>query len=221
MEKFALILIIIHAVFGGIALLAGIIPMVGKKGDKPHKLFGKIFVVCMLISALIALIIAVLPGHENPFLFGVGLFSSYLAYTGNRALKYKQANISLTQDKVVSALMALAGVGMIIIPFMSMRDGLNVVSIVFGATAVAFAIRDLIIYSVPKAVQKKWLTLHVGKIVGSYIAATTAFIVTNSLLPGLLGWFLPGVLGSFFIAYWMRKIRKGKRIMPPPVTAQK
>jgi len=53
--------------------------------------------------------------------------------------------------------------------------------------------------------------MHIGKISGGYIAAFTAFLITNQVLPSIVGWLLPTVLGSVFIAYWLRKTKVKKK----------
>lgn len=76
-----------------------------------------------------------------------------------------------------------------------------------GAVGLVFAIRDIIQYRKPEELPFKVLKLHLGKITGGYISAMTAFVVVNQFIPGIFGWFAPGILGSIFIAYWMRKVR--------------
>ena len=49
----------------------------------------------MLGSAFFALIISVLPHHRSPFLFSIGLFSSYLLISGFRSLKFRTSNPNL------------------------------------------------------------------------------------------------------------------------------
>ncbi len=55
------------------------------------------------------------------------------------------------------------------------------------------------------------MTLHLGNMMGAYIASFTAFLVVNEVLPPLVGWLGPTVLGSFYIAYWNIKINKKKK----------
>ena len=82
LEKFIQILIIIHASFGGIALLAGGIALIVKKGRKVHKKSGIIFFYTMLASAIVAFVISVLPNHHSPFLFSIGILSVTVASKG-------------------------------------------------------------------------------------------------------------------------------------------
>lgn len=78
MEQFAEFLIqYIHAPLGGIALLNRGISLVSKKESPFHKKSGKVFFYSMLLSAFSALVVSVLPNHKSPFLFSIGIFSSY------------------------------------------------------------------------------------------------------------------------------------------------
>lgn len=58
-------LIYIHAYFGGLGLISGIINVFEKKGGINHKRTEKIFSYSILTSSLISLAIAKMPNHEN------------------------------------------------------------------------------------------------------------------------------------------------------------
>ena len=206
-EKVIRALILTHASFGGIALLAGLAALIVKKGKSVHKKAGKVFYYSMLFSALSALIISVLPNHESPFLFAVGVFSSYFILTGYRALNYKMHNPALTVDRTLSWIMILVGITMILYPLL-LDGSVNVVLLVFGVVGIFFASRDFRLYKDPKRLKKGWLKLHLGKMIGGYISAATAFVVVNEFFPGVYGWFIPGIIGGFYIAYWMMKINR-------------
>lgn len=199
------ILIILHATLGGIALLSGLIPLMSQKGSKAHKQYGKVFYFSMLAAALVGVIITVLPEHESPFLFTIGIFSCYLVLSGRRALRFKKEKPSLI-DQIISIGMLITGIGMITFPLI-VWGGINIVLTVFGLLGISLAITDLRVFKNPEKLKKGWLKMHIGKITGGYIAATTAFvIVNNTFLPPLVAWLAPGVLGSIYIVYWTRKM---------------
>ena len=50
--------------------------------------------------------------------------------------------------------------------------------------------------------------MHLGKMMGGYISAVTAFFVVNQIIPGMWNWFVPGVVGGVYISYWMMKLTK-------------
>ncbi|WP_430412626.1 DUF2306 domain-containing protein [Kordia sp.] len=207
METFATYLIYIHATLGSIAFIAGFIAIITKKGGNAHKKSGIVFYYTMLFSAVSALVIAVLPKHENPFLFTIGLFSSYFIITGYRALRFKKSNISLTLDKIISAFMLLTGIVMILYPLI-LNGKINIVLTVFGTIGIIFATRDLMLFKNANKLRKSWLKLHIGKMLGGYISAVTAFIVVNQFIPGIAGWLIPSVFGVAYMNYWFWKLNK-------------
>jgi hypothetical protein len=207
MEKTIQILIYIHAAFGGIALLAGLISIIAKKGKKNHRKSGLMFFYSMILSGIIAMIVAVLPNHESPFLFAVGIFSLYFVLTGNRALNFKRKSPELKIDKIISIVMITTGILMISLPII-LTKSINIILVVFAIVGIIFSVRDLILFKNPERLRKGWLKLHLGKMIGGYISATTAFLVLNNFFPSFYGWFIPGIVGGFIIAYWMRKLNK-------------
>ncbi len=202
----------VHAPLGAVALLAGGIALVAKKGNKIHKISGKVFFFTMLFSAISALLIAFLPGHESPFLFAIGLFSSYFLLSGLRSLSYRKKNSNLIMDKILAY--AILAIGILMIGYPILFYGkINTILAVFGTIGVFFGIRDIQWLSDKERLQKSWLKLHLGKMTGGYIAAVSAFFVVNQFLPGLWNWFAPGILGGFYIVYWMRKMNKKRDVV--------
>lgn len=207
-EKIGEVLIyFIHAPLGAIALLAGGIALVVKKGNKVHKKSGKVFYFSMLLSAMAALLIAVLPNHKSPFLFSIGLFSSYFLISGLRSLTYKQKEVDLKMDKIIAYLIMITGITMVLYPLILERK-LNVILTVFGTAGLMFGTRDLLLFRDIERLKNKWLDLHLGKMTGGYIAAITAFFVVNEILPGIWNWFVPAMVGSVYITFWRRKLNK-------------
>ena len=80
-------------------MLAGLVSIIAQKGKNIHRKSGLIFFYSMMLSGIIAIIVAVFPNHESPFLFAVGIFSLYFVLTGNRALNFKRKNPDLKIDK--------------------------------------------------------------------------------------------------------------------------
>lgn len=101
--------------------------------------------------------------------------------------------------------MIVTGVLMIFLPVL-MNKSINVILLVFAVTGISFSVRDLIIFKNAEKLKEGWLKLHLGKMMGGYISAATAFVVVNNVFPSYTGWFIPGIIGGFVIAYWMRKV---------------
>ena len=205
-ENIIHILVLGHASLGGIALLSGLVALIAKKGSPTHKAAGKVFFWSLLTAGLTAMLVAVLPGHKSPFLLAIGIFSIYLIVSGYLALRYKQENVNFTIDRIVAIIMLVTGLGMIIGPWF-MLGHFNIVLSVFGGIGLALSLQDLHTLKTPEKLKKNWMSAHLGKMIGGYIAATTAFIVVNQLLPGIVGWLAPTVLGIAFINYWSRKVK--------------
>lgn len=205
MEQTIKVLIYIHAAFGGIALLTGCIAIIAKKGKSLHKKSGLLFYYAMLLSGIIAMVVAVLPNHENSFLFAVGIFSLYFVLTGKRALSFKTKTPDVRIDQWIAQLMIVTGILMILLPLLLTRT-VNIVLLVFASVGILLSIRDLRLYRNPEDLRKAWLKLHLGKMLGGYISASTAFVVVNQFFPSVYSWFIPGIIGGFIIAYWIRKV---------------
>lgn len=209
MDIAQILIFYIHAPLGFIALLTGGIALIVKKGGKVHKRMGRVFYYSMLTSAIAAFVISVLPNHTSPFLFSIGLFSSYFLISGLRSLFYKRPSFSLQYDKLIAYLILITGIGMILYPVV-LYQKLNIILAVFGIVGVGFGFRDLKMLKQEEETRKNWLPLHVGKMTGGYIAACSAFFVVNEILPGIWNWFVPGIIGSVYISYWMSKLNKAK-----------
>ncbi|BDD05394.1 DUF2306 domain-containing protein [Aureibacter tunicatorum] len=212
-ETLAKPLIMIHAFLGVLALISGSLAIVSNKGKKVHRKSGSMFFYTMLSSALLALAVSVIPGHESMFLFAIGLFSIYFLISGYRSLWFRSISHDFFFDKIMAYFIVAMGLAMVFVPFI-FSGKVNVVLAAFGGIGFSFGMRDLKVFKRRALARRNWLKLHLGKMMGGYIAACTAFLVVNNILPNLWNWFAPTVVGSVFITYWMvvlnlRKAVKG------------
>lgn len=204
------ILIYCHAFLGSIALFSGFVSLVAKKGNSKHKKAGKMFYYSMLSAALIALIISVLPKHESSFLFSIGIFSSYFILTGYRALRFKNKNLNLKTDKIISWTMIITATLMLFYEPL-LHQKINIVQTTFGIIGLCFSIRDLVLYKDINKLKTVWLKSHLGKMTGAYIIAVTAFVIVNDFFASFYGWFIPGTIGGFYIIYWIKKTNRKQK----------
>ena len=218
-ENFIRILIYTHAAFGGIALLVGLIALIVTKGNYLHRTAGKIFYYCMLTGASLAIIISLLPKHENPFLFSIGIFSCYMILSGKRILKMKKLFCGAkpqTVDLLLPVIMGLTSTGMLIFRIKMKTGGDNngIVLIVFSLIGATMSASDLKMIRKQPTDKKFWLYQHISKMTGGYIAAVTAFVVVNEFIPGIYGWLSPTVIGTIYIVYHQVRFRKkGEKIL--------
>lgn len=211
MEEIIRIAVYIHAFFGGLGLITGIGSVIVKKGSKPHKKLGKLFSIGMITSSLISMPISWMPNHENLFLFLIGLFTIYLVVAGNRALLFKSKKQADWIDKSISGIMLMAALIMIIVGGYGILSGASnsILYLIFGPISLLQAIGDFRFYKNFKTKKGIWLASHAGKMIGALIASVTAFVVAGLGIGHLIAWTLPSILGSVYIAYWVRKVKKG------------
>ena len=211
METIFTILLIIHIIAGSIGLLTGTINIIKKKGDKAHKSVGKFFFYSMLINGFAGLIMSLI--HRNDFLLIVAVFSIYMVATGQRFLSLKQLHKEqkpkaidwiLTYTMLVSAFLFITYGSYLLIN----KVNFGIVLLVFGVVSCLMAIKDIKVYKGNIKEKNYWLLLHIQRMVGSYIAALTAFIVVNNhFLPGIVGWLLPTVIFTPLIVKWTKQYR--------------
>ena len=216
MESTIRILIYIHAFFGGIGLITGFWALAAGKGLRVHKRVGKIFSWSLGFSAMLSLLIAVLPGHHNPFLFLIGVFTLYLIASGNRALKLKSSSrqsIGLT-DKILSWSMLVFGLLMIAkgaVDYFN-QSSIGVLYLFFGIIASLLSGRDLDLFRDFEKAKQRWLRTHLTRMIAALIASVTAFIVAGLSLGSLVSWIAPTIVGTGFIVYWTRRVSPKKKV---------
>jgi hypothetical protein len=85
---------------------------------------------------------------------------------------------------------------------------MGIVAMVFGGIGATFLVNDVRNFVKPPG-HMHWWYGHIASMGGSYIAATTAFVVVNISIPGF-GWMLwvgPSVIGGWMIGRTIRKYR--------------
>jgi uncharacterized membrane protein len=189
-------LLALHVAAGLTALLSGLVAIASPKGRTLHGRSGRLFHGAMVAVALTAVALSALKGQR--FLLHIGLFALYQVHAGLRSIRNKGLRPA-AQDW---AGLALGGVN----GGLMLATG-NIVLLVFGGISTALALTDLRLFV--RALRGKalphlaWLRRHIGMMLGTYIATTTAFLLT--LMRDLdVGWphFLgPTIIGVPFIAY--------------------
>ena len=200
--------IYVHALFGGIGLIAGTLSVITKKGSSLHRKSGKWFLIGMLLSSGISLPIACMPGHINPFLFLIGLFTIYMVVVGKRALRYKfRKNKVARLDWTITIAMFCISIVMILCGSL-LFEKVSVLYIYFGIVGVVLCISDYRFLRNPHKTRNTWLVQHIGKIMGAYIASVTAFLVAGLSISGVAIWIIPSFFGTALIIYYIKKVRR-------------
>ncbi|WP_126972220.1 DUF2306 domain-containing protein [Gynurincola endophyticus] len=220
MEQIIKTFIYIHAALGTIGLLAGLMIFVTKKGTSLHKKLGNVFYFSLLVGSAIALVVCNLPGHKNPFLFLIGLFTVYMVLTGKRALTFKPKMKTKTSrvDYLITFSMLAIALCMIVFGirgYINKMANNGVLFFFFGILALMLSIQDLKMYRTFMHRKNVWLLSHIGKMSGAMIASVTAFMVGGMKLRGLEYWIFPTIIGIVYIYYHIRKIKNKGLISLP------
>lgn len=218
METLFTVLLILHIAAGTISLISGPVSMVNRKGGRQHRLTGKVFFYAMMLVAVTAVAMAVLPNHHSPFLLIIGVFSAYLVSSGYRVLYLKglvKGQKPQLLDWVTTLTMAVFAIYFIYTGVESISSSNGVVLVVFGSIALALVVNDVRKYIKAPADKNFWLYDHITRMVAGNIAAFTAFlVVNNTVLPPVVAWLGPTVIGSavisFFITKYKLKAKRGK-----------
>lgn len=143
----------------------------------------------------------------------VSVLSFYLVYSGYRTLYQKQPVIGknvLWYDWAVAAaclifMLSCLGWGV----YRVFQGSVNVLLLFFSVGGLFSILTEVKRYRNQSLPKHAWLFNHLGRMVGGFIAALTAFS-TNVLtfIPGLLQWLWPTLIGTPLIIYWIRKYRR-------------
>ena len=208
MDIFRFILAL-HILGGSVGLISGTIVLILKKGDKIHKKIGSIFFWAMNLAGLCSFVLAVM--HPNNFLFVVGIFTLYMNLTARSYLKFKR------KDAVINFRDAIPTIGMVIAAFFFVIVGIKLISkdsfgwvlLSFAFISLRFVLADYKFFKGKSKFSNQWLLSHLQRMIGTYIASITAFLVVNiNFKPAFVIWLAPTVLLVPLIIYWSRKYGK-------------
>lgn len=202
------ILLIIHIICGSLSLLLGTYILATKKGDKKHKIIGNTYFVAMLTTAVVAFPMSYL--HTNYFLFIISVFTSYMLLSGKRYINKKTAADVFWMDWLLTIIMLIFAVLFIGLGISTIlrSNFFGIVFIVFGSIGLLFVYQDYINFNGRSSARNFGLTTHLQRMIGSYVASATAFLVVNNkILPGIIAWLLPTLIITPLIIKWTRKYK--------------
>ena len=202
------LLLIAHIMGGGISLLLGLYIMIAKKGDRVHKRIGSIYFYSMLLAAIVAIPMSYL--HPNYFLFLISIFTIYILITGVRYLNKKKREDVTIIDWLLTIIMLFFALAFVSFGIFNIVKGayFGTVFLVFGSIGLLFTWQDYINYRGKSAIKNYFLTTHLQRMIGSYVASVTAFLVVNNhVLPSMVAWLLPTIILIPLIVRWTRKYK--------------
>ncbi|MHA8052589.1 hypothetical protein [Aquirufa sp. Wall-65K1] len=218
MKEVFQILLCLHIAGGGLGLLVGTLILFLRKGDRNHRKLGLLFYGGMCLAGATSLLMAII--HPNYFLFIVGIFTLYMNLSAKRYLRFKKKEQQAQFfDYVISVFMLIFGLIFIgfgaYLLFKSQIFGL--VFLTFGFIGLRFVYQDYRFKQSAYSIKLAWLSNHIQRMMGTYIASLTAFLVVNSsifpqFIPSFVFWLLPGIIVGPLIGRFVRKYTQKVKI---------
>jgi hypothetical protein len=201
--------LIIHILFGAVALFVAPAAMLTRKGGLWHRRWGKTFFWSITGVAVTAVVMSLI--RSGLFFLLVALFSFYLALTGYRVLYRKtpqqrpgKADWAAASTMLLGSL-ALATYGV----YLTLTSSFGMVAIVFGVIGFLFGMSDIRDFLHPPTEKMGWWYSHMTRMLSAYIATVTAFSVVNfKFLPPVPRWLWATVVGTVGIVLWTGYYRK-------------
>ncbi len=214
--------VLAHALAGGLALLSMWPPLLAKKGGAVHRAWGRVYVRAMVATSALALVACAIAlatrgaGRRDGALFLalVDLLAVTNLRRGVAALgeKRRRGPVEGAAERVLPALLLPAGLAGAAYGL----AGAGALFVVFGAFSAYTAAAPSPGAARPPEDGRAWLRSHLGNMVAACIATVTAFAVVNyahapaglrALVPPIVAWVAPGVVGALVIAAWTRRYR--------------
>lgn len=229
MTRFGDLVLGLHILAGTAALIAAPAAAVATKGARVHRLAGRTFFWAMAVVLASALVIQFL--RPNPFLLAMAVLSFYLCFTGyryagllgtppdqnRRAADLLAAAITLIACTALVAYGIAAAAGADLGGWSGAgrvtggASDLGVVAIALGSLGCTFALIDLLAFKRSAPTPNGWLFTHMGRMLGAWIAALSAFSAVNlRVLPPTIRWLWPAVIGTPLITAWI--VAYGRRL---------
>jgi len=213
MELLITLSLYIHILCGTIALLAAPVAIVLRNKTPRHRVAGRFYFYSMLGVTVTALVISL--AKTIPFLFMVAIFSFYSIWEARRAIGQKMLHKGQKPcwyDWVVSSVVFIVNTGLLVYGIVQVSNGksLGWVAVIFALIGLVTVVRIARLYFIAPKDPKHWLYRHIQGMMGGYIATVTAFlVVNNTILPPVVAWMAPTVIGSLLITRFMIKVRRG------------
>jgi hypothetical protein len=210
----------LHVTAGATAFIFAPLALATRKGGKAHRRWGKVYFWAMSVVAASAIVLSA----YRPILFLalVAVFSFYAAFYAYRVLGMKNLGhggkagwLDWTAASITFASSLMLGALGLLKP--ALVQGMGAVSIVFGLIGMSLAAGRIYRFLNPPSDRMYWWFDHLQGMMGSYIAAWTAFsAVTLGRFfgPRWLIWLWPTMIGVPSIAltkaYYQRKFAQRK-----------
>jgi len=198
----------LHIACGLVAFFCAPVALATAKGGKTHRRFGRYYF--WLMAGMAATGTALALRKVSFFLIVIAVFSFYFAFRGYRAILVKQAAHAM--DWAGAVVMFAAGAALLalgVAPPAGWPTPGAAISIVFGLLGMFTGGADVYSFLRPPADPKAWWYAHMNGMLGSYIAAVSAFSAINLLfIPMPWRWLWPTIVGTPVVILWIGYYRR-------------
>lgn len=219
MEILYKLLYAVHVSGGALAFFMAPAALATIKGGTWHRRWGKIYFWSMAIVAFTGTMLGLTGRLANTFFVFLGIFTFYNAFGAYRVLYRKrpqQGQGPKLLDWAGAVIGLLNGVGFVAMGYLKpdrVWEQMGTIAMVFGAICIVNALNDIREFVYPPSDKNFWWYNHMGGMLGSYIAALTAFLVIGArpitaALPAWLPWLLPTAVGVPVIFVWTGYYRR-------------
>lgn len=188
------IFLAVHITAGTGAFVLAPLALLTAKGGKAHRRWGKIYFWCMAVVGFTALVMALY--RPVLFLALVAIFSFYASFVAYRVLGQKAAwkgePVVRPLDWIAAVLCFAASAALALLGALrpDLVQSLRIPAIVFGLIGMRISSSAMWGFTHPPKEKMFWWYAHLQGMIGSYIAAWTAFCVVT-IGPLLhLGWWI-------------------------------
>lgn len=227
MEAIYKVILMGHIIAGSISLVLFWIPVIVKKGSKIHNKVGIVYVYFMwivVISAAVLCILNLFRGRpiSAAFLGFLSLLTGHPLWYAIVVLKYKkEVPLHIFRiRKVINWTLFLSGGGLVIWSIVLKLQGASILLLIFGILGLVSAF-PLIRLKEKTRLKSHWLAEHLEGMVGTGIAAYTAFLafggatLMGDIFTGPLiaiPWSLPTIIGTIVIIRMKKKMGLKTRV---------
>ena len=189
----------VHIMAGTLALVGGLVAIVTRKGARLHRRSGIVYVLCMIVVGVTALVMSII--RPNPFLFAVAIFSAAMALSG--WLPARGDNLQLSKMVGIASIVAATLLGVVGMWWVIAGDVFGITAIVFGLISARFGWQD--VRRTTERNRQQRIIAHVSAMGGAFIATVSAISAVNlDMLPPLVRWLWPTVIGTPLIVWGIR-----------------
>ncbi|NNU16701.1 hypothetical protein HK107_10245 [Parvularcula sp. ZS-1/3] len=168
--------ILVHVGFGTLGILVGLVQFARPKGDRLHRLAGRVFMACggMVIATSL---VGIASFNHDPFLMTLTVAAFYHGASGWRVLKIKETGPGATDHALSAGALAYC-LGYVLYARVSGDPGWSAVTIYASLGAVGTVASYDLLRNIGGAewLRRTWLCEHVYKTVGALGALVSAAV---------------------------------------------